>query len=452
MGWRQRVVIVGGGFAGLAAARGLRRENVDVLLIDRTNHHLFQPLLYQVAMAALSPSEIALPIRSIFSGQKNVEVMLAEVQSLNLRARRLETSSGPVDYHFLVLAMGACNNYFGHEEWARLATGLKSLDDALEIRRRVLLALEVAEQETDSERRRQLLTFCVIGGGPTGVELAGALSELSRTTVRRDFKHIREDEITVILVEGSPSVLRGFGERSRKRAIQQLHRLKVEVRCNARVMELDELGVTILSDGDSIRVPAATVLWGAGVRGTEFAKRLDCALDGAGRVPVDASLNLPGYDDVFCIGDMAACTDANGVRVPGVAPAAAQQGKFVARQITKRLQGYATSVPFVYKDKGSLATIGRAAAVAQFGRIQLSGFVAWMLWLVVHICFLVGFRNRYVVLVQWVWHYFTFRGGAQLITGSTGRAAELVRPRPRAKGAAGLAQPSPAGAESTHHS
>jgi NADH:ubiquinone reductase (H+-translocating) len=433
--WRQRVVVVGGGFGGLATTRGLKRENVDVLLIDRTNHHLFQPLLYQVAMAALSPAEIALPIRSLLSGQKNAEVMLGEVTSVNLRARRLETTSGPVDYHHLVLAAGSLTNFFGRDDWAASATGLKSLDDAVEMRRRVLLALEHAEQEGDPERRRSLLTFAVIGGGPTGVELAGALSELSRTTVKRDFKHVRPDEISVVLVEGSGSVLRSFQDRCRERAVRQLIALGVDVRCDARVTNIDESGLTIEAGGTSKRIPAATILWGAGVRGTELARSLEgtVKLDPSGRVLVDASLNLPGYDDVFCIGDMAACTDANGVKVPGVAPAAAQQGRFVARQIARRLQGSATLGVFRYRDKGNLATIGRKAAVAEFGRLQLSGFVAWLLWLCVHICFLVGFRNRYVVLVQWFWHYFTYRGGAQLITGSTNPKDELIRPRPRAK-------------------
>lgn len=433
--WRQRVVIVGGGFGGLAAARGLRRENVEVLLIDRTNHHLFQPLLYQVAMAALSPAEIALPIRSLLSKQKNAEVMLGEVTSVNLRARRLETTSGPVDYHFLVLAAGSLTNFFGREDWAQNATGLKSLDDAVEMRRRVLLALEHAEQEADTERRRSLLTFAVIGGGPTGVELAGALSELSRTTVRRDFKHVRPEEISVVLVEGSSSVLRSFQDRCRDRAVRQLVSLGVEVRCDARVTNIDDTGLTIESNGVVRRIPAATILWGAGVRGTELAKSLEgsVALDPAGRVIVDPSLNLPGFEDVYCIGDMAACTDAQGVKVPGVAPAAAQAGKFVARQIARKLQGAATSQAFRYVDKGNLATIGRRAAVAEFGRLQLSGLVAWLLWLCVHICFLVGFRNRYVVLVQWFWHYFTYRGGAQLITGSTDAKDQLVKPRPRAK-------------------
>ena len=367
--WRQRVVVVGGGFGGLAATRGLKRENVDVLLIDRTNHHLFQPLLYQVAMAALSPAEIALPIRSLLSGQKNAEVMLGEVTSVNLRARRLETTSGPVDYHHLVLAAGSLTNFFGRDDWAASATGLKSLDDAVEMRRRVLLALEHAEQEGDPERRRSLLTFAVIGGGPTGVELAGALSELSRTTVRRDFKHVRPDEISVVLVEGSGSVLRSFQDRCRERAVRQLVALGVDVRCDARVTNIDEGGLTIEADGASKRIPAATILWGAGVRGTELARSLEgtVKLDPGGRVIVDASLNLPGYDDVFCIGDMAACTDANGVKVPGVAPAAAQQGTFVARQIARRLQGSATLGVFHYRDKGNLATIGRKAAVAEFG-------------------------------------------------------------------------------------
>jgi NADH dehydrogenase len=384
-------------------------------------------------MAALSPADIAMPIRTIFSRQKNVEVMLADVTGVNLAARRVETSHGPVEYHFLVLAAGAKNNYFGHDEWGRGATGLKGLDDAIEMRRRVLLALEVAEQETDSARRRSLLTFCIIGGGPTGVELAGALSELSRTTVRRDFKHIRPEEITVILVEGSNALLRAFDPKLQRWAAARLSRLGVDVRCGARVLGIDESGITIQEGDVQSHVPAATVLWSAGVCGTELARSLGCPLDVAGRVVVDGTLNLPGYDDVFAIGDMAACTDGRGTKVPGIAPAAMQQGRYVARQITRRLQGYTTTEHFRYFDKGNLATIGRNIAVAQFGRVTLSGFFAWVLWLFVHICFLVGYRNRYAVLLQWVWNYFTFRGGAQLITGSTNRAVELVKPRARAK-------------------
>jgi NADH dehydrogenase len=418
MAWRQRVVVIGAGFGGIALARALKRERLDVLLIDRNNHHVFQPLLYQVATCALSPSEIAFPVRSIFSAQSNVEVLFSEVQSVNLKARRIETSTGPVDYHFLVLAAGARNNHFGHDDWADIAIGLKTLNDALEIRRRVLVALEVAEQETDELRRRELLTFCVIGGGPTGVEMAGALSELSRTLVGRDFRHIHPDEITVILLEGGPSILTSFSEVSRSRALEQLKTLGVDVQTSAKVTTIERNAVTIVrGEGAPQVIPAANVIWAAGVKASGLTASLGVPLDRAGRVIVGRSLNVPGYDEVFAIGDLAACTNADGSPIPGVAPAAAQAGRFVARQISALVAGLPTT-EFKYVNKGNLATIGRRAAVAEFGRAKLSGFVAWALWLAVHICFLVGFRNRYVVLFQWVWHYFTNQGGARLITGT----------------------------------
>lgn len=422
MGWRQRVVIVGSGFAGLAAARALRKEQVDVLLIDRTNHHLFQPLLYQVAACALSPGEIAIPIRHVFASQANAEVLYTEVIGVNLKTRSLETKSGPVDYHFLVLAAGARNFYFGNDAWAEVATGLKTLDDALHIRRRVLLSLEMAEQETSEARRRELLTFCVIGAGPTGVELAGALSELSRHLVGRDFRHIRPDEITVELVEGGPDVLRTFSSPMRESARKQLEALGVHVRTGVRVVGIDDKTLRVVDpSGDERHIPVATVLWAAGVRASALSEKLGVPLDRGGRVIVESSLNVPGYSEVFCVGDMAACVDALGQSVPGVAPAAMQQGKFVARQIERRLQGREVQ-PFRYRDKGSLATIGRRAAVAEFSSVRVSGVIAWLLWLFVHICFLVGFRNRYIVLVQWMWHYVTSRGGAHLITGATASA------------------------------
>jgi NADH dehydrogenase len=442
MAWRQRVVVVGAGFGGIAVARALRKERFDVLLIDRNNHHVFQPLLYQVATCALSPSEIAFPVRSIFASQKNVEVLFSEVQSVNLKGRRLETSTGPIDYHFLVLAAGARNNHFGHDDWVDIAVGLKSLDDALEIRRRVLVALEVAEQETADLRRRALLTFCVIGGGPTGVEMAGALSELSRTLVGRDFRHIRPEEISVILLEGGPSILSTFSEASRKRAVAQLKKLGVEVQTNAKVTSIEQNSVTITRDDGSPQViPAANVIWGAGVRAAALTGSLGLPLDRGGRVIVDRSLNVPGYDEVFAIGDCAACTNPDGSPVPGVAPAATQAGRFVAEQIIRRIRGLPTT-QFRYINKGNLATIGRSAAVAELGGAKLSGFVAWALWLGVHICFLIGFRNRYIVLFQWVWHYFTNQGGARLITGtSTPRSGWPSQPRRLAKP---LSNPSPA--------
>ena len=442
MVWRQRVVVVGAGFAGIALARALRKEKVDVLLIDRNNHHVFQPLLYQVATCALSPSEIAFPIRSIFANQRNVEVLFSDVQSVNLKARRVETSTGPIDYHFLVLAAGARNNHFGHDEWADIAVGLKTLDDALEIRRRVLVALEVAEQETADLRRRELLTFCVIGGGPTGVEMAGALSELSRTLVGRDFRHIRPDEISVILLEGGPTILNTFSELSRARAVKQLEALGVEVQTSAKVTAIEHNAVTIVrGDGVSRAIPAANVIWAAGVKAAALTATLGAPLDRGGRVLVDRALNVPGYDEVFAIGDLAACTNPDGSPVPGVAPAAAQAGRFVAQQIVRRVRGLPT-MEFRYVNKGNLATIGRKAAVAEFSRAKLSGFVAWILWLAVHICFLIGFRNRYIVLFQWVWHYFTNQGGARLITGTRNpHSGWPSQPRRLAKS---LSQPSTA--------
>jgi NADH dehydrogenase len=345
-------------------------------------------------------------------------VLFSDVQSVNLKGRRIETSTGPIDYHFLVLAAGARNNHFGHDEWADIAVGLKSLDDALEIRRRVLVALEVAEQETADLRRRELLTFCVIGGGPTGVEMAGALSELSRTLVGRDFRHIRAEEISVILLEGGGSVLASFSDVSRARAMAQLKGLGVEVQTSAKVTSIEPSAVTVVRDGGAPQViPAANVIWAAGVKASALTATLGVPLDRGGRVIVDHALNVPGYDEVFAIGDLAACTNPDGSSVPGVAPAAAQAGRFVADQIVRRVRGLDTTA-FRYVNKGNLATIGRKAAVAEFGNAKLSGFLAWILWLAVHVCFLIGFRNRYIVLFQWVWHYFTNQGGARLITGT----------------------------------
>lgn len=440
MAWRQRVVIIGGGFAGIAAARALGEERVDVLLLDRQNHHLFQPLLYQVATCQLSPAEIAFPIRHVFAKQANTEVLLTEVTNINLKARRVETKSGPIDYHFLVLAAGAETNFYGRADWAEDATGLKTLDEALEIRRKVLLALELAEQETDPTRRRELLTFCVIGGGPTGVELAGALSELSRNLVRRDFRHITPSEISVRLVEGGPNVLKALSAPMQQSARRQLEKLGVIVHTSSRVIGLTKDSLSIRdAEGALHTIPAATVLWAAGVKASSLAGCLGVPLDPAGRVIVSPALNIPGFDEVFCAGDIAACVDSKGVSVPGVAPAAMQTGRFVADQIVRRLQGIEV-VPFTYKDKGNLATIGRSAAVAEFGRARFSGFVAWIFWLLVHIAFLIGFRNRLIVLTQWVWQYLTSRGGARIITGLASARFEWPA-QPRRLGRSGRRTP-----------
>jgi NADH dehydrogenase len=425
---KPQVVIVGGGFAGLATAQGLKKANVDVTIVDRTNHHLFQPLLYQVAMAGLSPADIAVPIRAVVHTQKNARVLLAEATGVDLDARVLQTTMGPLSYDYLVVAAGARNNYFGHDDWEKAAPGLKTIDDATDIRARVLIALEEAEQTTDAARRQALLTFVVIGGGATGVELAGALSELSRYIVARDFRHVRHGEIKVILLEGGPSILVAFKPELQASAIAQLQALGVEVRLNAKVTTIDSLGVSYSSNGADVRIPSATVLWGAGVKAASLGAQLGAPADRSGRVLIDKSLTLPGRSEVFVIGDVAAITDAAGKPVPGVAPAASQAGKFVAKTIRQTLAGK-TREDFRYLDKGSLATIGRSAAVAQFGKFGFAGFPAWILWMAVHVLFLVGFRNRYVVMLEWTWHYLSFQRGARLITGG------LVpkKPTPHAK-------------------
>ncbi len=415
-GMRQ-VLIIGGGFGGLAAIKGLKGAEVDATLVDRTNHHLFQPLLYQVAMAGLSPADIAVPIRAVLHAQANARVVLGEAQAVDLAHKRVTTTAGEFPYDYLILAAGARNNYFGHDDWQAPAPGLKTLDDAVEIRRRVLLALEAAEQESDESERARLLTFVVIGGGATGVELAGALSELSRYIVARDFRAIRHGQIKVILLEGADSLLLAFKDDLRARAKEQLEALGVEVRLGAKVTQIDAGGVryTAAPDGETF-IPAATILWGAGVRAAPIAATLGVPLDRSGRVIVEQDLSLPGHPEVFVIGDLAACTDKNGVAVPGVAPAASQAGKFVARQIRRELAGKPRE-SFAYMNKGNLATIGRSAAVAQFGNFGFSGFLAWLLWMAVHILFLVGFRNRYIVMLEWIWHYISFHRGARLITG-----------------------------------
>jgi NADH:ubiquinone reductase (H+-translocating) len=412
----RNVVIIGGGFAGLAAARKLAQAPVQVTLIDRTNHHLFQPLLYQVAMAGLSPADIAVPIRSIVNRQTNIRVVLAEATHIDLANKRVQTSAGEMTYDSLILAAGARNNYFGHDAWEKPAPGLKSIDDATNIRARVLLALEAAEQEKDEAAREKWLTFVVIGAGATGVELAGAVSELSRYIIDRDFRTLRRGQIKVILLEGGASVLPTFKSELRDSARSQLEALGVEVRLGAKVSSIDDSGVHYGATEGSVFLPAATVLWGAGVAAESIASTLGVPTDRAGRVVVNKDFSVQGYPDVFVVGDIAACTDANGVLVPGVAPGAMQAGKFVAQAIKNDAAGKPRG-EFRYVNKGNLATIGRKAAVAQFGNVGFSGFSAWLLWMMVHILFLVGFRNRYAVMLQWMWHYLSFQRGARLITG-----------------------------------
>ena len=406
-----RVVIIGGGFAGLYTARGLKDVPADVTLVDRHNYHLFQPLLYQVATAALNPSDIAMPIRSILRGQKNVSVILGDAVSVDVNQKRVQLADGELAYDYLVIATGATHSYFGHPEWERFAPGLKSIEDALEIRRRVLLAFEAAEREKDPELQKAWLTFVVIGAGPTGVELAGALSEIARQTMVRDFRNIRPESARVILLEGKERVLPLYPPDLSENARRQLVHLGVEVITNAVVTDVNDHEVHI---GEQV-IPTRTILWGAGVQASPLAKSLGVPLDRAGRVLVEPDLTIPGRPDVFVIGDLAAVKQYDGSFVPGVAPAAIQEGQHTAMNLERAVAGQPLRA-FKYRDKGSLATIGRAAAVADLGRFRFGGFLAWMAWLLIHIFFLIGFRNRFLVITQWAWAYLTRQRGARLIT------------------------------------
>jgi NADH:ubiquinone reductase (H+-translocating) len=406
------VVIVGGGFGGLNAARGLADRPVRVTLLDRRNHHLFQPLLYQVATAVLNPADIAVPLRSILRRAANITVLLAQVEKVDLAGRRLHLDRGEMSYDALVVAAGASHSYFGRDDWELLAPGLKALEDALEIRRRILLAYETAERELDGAEQGALLTFVVIGGGPTGVELAGALGEISRQTIARDFRLIDPTKARIILLEGGPRILGTFPGSLSARAEQALRKRGVEVRTHALVTRVTADAVWI--GGEQIR--ARTVLWAAGVAAAPLAQTLGVPCDRSGRVLVEPDLSIPGHPEAFVIGDVSAFLHQTGAPLPGVAPVAIQQGRAVARNVLNRLRGEQTH-PFRYRDKGSMATIGRAAAVAVVGRLELSGFVAWLAWLLVHITYLIGFRNRFLVLFQWAWAYVTWQRGARLITG-----------------------------------
>ena len=409
-----RVVVVGAGFGGLTAARTLARYPVQVTVIDRKNHHTFQPLLYQVATAGLSPGEIAAPIRWILSGHSNVEVLMAEVRDFDLARRVVITSEQELPYDYLIVAAGASHAYFGHDEWEPFAPGLKTIEDALEIRRRVLLAFELAERQAVRGDAPMLLNFVVVGGGPTGVELAGTLAEIARHALTREFHKIDPKMTHIILIEGGPRVLPTYSEDLSRSAEEQLRNLGVEVRTSTMVTAVEPGAVRV---GEA-RLPSAVTLWAAGVAASPLGKKLGVAVDRAGRVHVEEDLSLAGHPEVFVIGDLAALTDEHGKMLPGVAPVAIQEGKFVAHTIGRELKGE-TRKRFHYFDKGSLATIGRAAAVAQFGKIHISGYLAWLSWLFVHIFFLIGFRNRLIVLIQWAWSYFTYERGARLITGST---------------------------------
>lgn len=411
------VVIVGGGFAGLEVARGLRRAPLRVLLIDRQNHHLFQPLLYQVATAALSPADIATPIRSIVRRQANVEVILSQVDSVDLERRQIAVGRAVLSYDHLVLAAGATHSYFGHDAWAEDAPGLKTIDDAVEIRRRMLLAFEAAEVEGDEAARRAKLTFVVVGGGPTGVELAGAIKEIAAKSIPRDFRHIDTTTTRVILVEGAARLLGQMPPELSDRALADLRAIGVDVMLGALVTDVEDGAVWL---GDE-RIAAENVFWAAGVEAPPLARTLGVPLDDRGRIRVGSDLALPGHPDVFAIGDLAHVEDVRtGQLVPGVAPAAIQMGRYVARLLrteADRIGPRSARRPFAYRDKGSMATIGRARAVAAIGSWTFTGFFAWLLWGFVHVVPLATFRNRLFVMLSWVWSYVLFSKGARLITG-----------------------------------
>ena len=406
------VVLVGGGFGGLNAARELRRVRVRVTLVDRRNHHLFQPLLYQVATAALSPADIAYPLRSVLARQGNATVLLADAVGVDRAKREILLSDGRLPFDYLVIATGARHAYFGHDDWEPNAPGLKSLEDALDVRRRILLAFERAERETDAARRRALLTFVIVGGGPTGVELAGAIGEIARRSLVRDFRSIDPREARILVLEAGPRILPAFPERLARKAQQALERLGVEVATGRAVTAVEARAVV----AGAVRIPAATVIWAAGVRGSPLSESLGVPRDGAGRVVVEPDLSIPGDPRIFVVGDLAAFLHQTGAPLPGVAPVAIQQGKYVARTIASDLAGRPRA-PFHYRDKGNLAVIGRGKAVADLGKLRLSGVLAWLTWAFVHILFLVGFRNRAFVLLEWAWYYFTDQRGARLITG-----------------------------------
>lgn len=408
-----RVVIIGGGFGGLEAAKALGRVPVRVTLIDRQNHHLFQPLLYQVATAALSPADIAEPLRAILRGQDNTEVILAEVQRIDPAAKHVVTSDGEVPYDYLILATGARHSYFGKDEWEKFAPGLKSLDDALELRRRMLTAFEIAEKTPDDEVRKAAMTFIVVGAGPTGVEMAGALTEISKVTLVRDFRHIDSSQARVILLDAAPRVLPTFAPDLSESALEQLQGIGVDVRLGMMVDRIDETGVT-LKTGE--KIPARTIVWAAGNAASPLGASLGVPLDRMGRVIVNADLSIPGHPEVFVIGDAAHFASGGGAPLPGLSPVAMQQGRHVAKCIRALLAG-GWAPKFEYFDKGTMATIGRHAAVADAGFMHFTGFLAWLAWLLVHVLFLVSFRNKLIVLSNWAWQYITFGRGARLITG-----------------------------------
>ena len=406
-----RVVIVGAGFGGLWAARALRNAPVQVTVIDRNNHHLFQPLLYQVATASISPAEICAPIRSVLRKQKNTEVLLAEVTGVDVQAQRVLIHDQSIPYDYLILATGARDSYFGHNDWAPSAPGLKSIVQATGIRRKLLLAFEMAERETDPEKRQALLTFVLVGAGPTGVEMAGAIGGLAHKTLIADFRHINPKEARIVLVEAIPRILPAFDERLANKAREALTRLGIEVRTSSPVEAIDSEGVVVAGE----RIPAKTVIWTAGVAASPAGQWLGAETDRAGRVKVGSDVTVPGHPNIFVLGDTASFTQ-DGKPLPGVAQVAMQQGSYVASVIADRIAGKAHAQPFRYVDKGSMATVGRFYGIVQTGKFRTAGVMGWFLWLVLHLMFLIGFRNRMVVGFQWLVFYTTYQRGARLIT------------------------------------
>jgi NADH dehydrogenase len=409
---RPRIVIVGAGFGALSAAKALSRMRAEVIVIDRNNYHLFQPLLYQVATAGLSPADIASPIRSILRGQENTSVMLAKVTGVNVEGRRVLTGKDEVPYDFLVLATGARHDYFGHDEWEQHAQGIKKIEDATALRRKILIAFEKAEIERDPAERRRLLNFVIVGGGPTGVEIAGAIAELARKALARDFRTIDPRQARIILVHAGTRLLPSFDERLSEAARRSLEMLGVEVELDAAVTDCDALGVSV----GTVRIGSRTVIWAAGVCASQPAKWLESDKDRFGRVKTLPDLTVPGYPEIFAIGDTAHVAGRGGDPLPGTAAVAKQQGAYVARAIAARLEGRDPPA-FAYRDLGAMATIGRKRAIAELGKLRLSGALAWLLWSVAHIYFLIGFRNRLAVVLNWGWNYVTFHRGTRLITG-----------------------------------
>jgi len=423
---RPKVVVIGAGFAGINAAKSLAKAPVDVTVVDRKNHHTFQPLLYQVALAVLSPAEIASPVRTVLRRAHNTEVLLGEVSGFDLQKRLVRLDGLELPYDYLIVAAGATHAYFGHPEWEAIAPGLKTLEDAIEIRRRVLLAFETAEREMVAHKTPPPLNFVIIGAGPTGVELAGAIADIARHHLKSEFRAIDPRQSRVILLEGGPRVLATYPEDLSASAERQLKSMGVEVRTSAMVTNLEPDAVWVGKE----KIPAAVILWGAGVSASPLGKMLGVPTDKAGRVIVEPDLTVPGHPEVFVAGDLASAKRKNGQPVPGVAPAAIQMGKFAARQIKRTVEGKPRE-HFEYWDKGSLATIGRSRAVADFpGKIHISGYFAWLSWLFVHLFFLIGFRNRFFVMIEWAWAYITYNHGARLITEPVEK--ELVE-KPRAK-------------------